>query len=279
MLISEKIGRRGFLKYTGAATTGLATLSGFAFQSRVLPVVLLGFAGVMLYVAYLTTLPRIVTVEYHPGENPLPEPVKTGVVSVEEALLRRRSVREYTGEPLTLQDLGQLLWAAQGITEPRWGFRAAPSAGGTYPLEVYIVVASGGVEDMQPGVYRYIPQRHSVVLMAEGDFRGDLAVAALDQKWVAKAPVCFIVAAVYERTTGKYGERGVRYVHMEAGHVGQNIYLQAVALSLGTVVIGAFHDDQVQRVVGMAESERPLYLLPIGHPLCEKYNDPRCIWP
>ncbi len=215
---------------------------------------------------------------YQSGETLLPEPVIEGLVSVEEILATRRSNRLYTGEPLTLQEASQLLWAANGITEPRWGFRTAPSAGGTYPLEVYIVVAKGGVDDLPPGVYRYIPQHHSLILISASDVTADLAVAALDQEWVAEASMNIVISAVYERTTDKYGDRGIRYVHMEVGHVGQNIYLQAIALKLGTTVIGAFHDDRVQSLVGMPDEEKPLYIASVGRPACDEYNDPRCIF-
>ncbi len=236
------------------------------FQSRVLPIILIVFAAAMLYVAYWSIQPRVIEIEYKQGEILLPEPVKRGAISIEETMARRRSIRNYTSEPLTLQEVGQLLWAAQGITEPKWGFRTAPSAGGTYPLEIYIVVSMNGVNDLPPGVYRYIPQHHSVILVATGDKTSDLAVAALDQPWVAEAKMSIVIAAVFERTTDRYGERGVRYVYMEAGHASQNIYLQAVALNLGTVVIGAFHDEQVQKVVGMPVNEKPLYVSPVGRP-------------
>lgn len=215
---------------------------------------------------------------FTPKEVPLPEPVKAGEVSVEEALFRRRSIREYTREPLTLQQVSQLLWAAQGVTEPRWGGRTAPSPGPTYPLEVYVVVAEGGVEDLDVGVYHYLPPSHSIVLVAGGDKTSDLGVAALDQEWVYDARINIVISTVFERTTLRYGERGVRYVHMEVGHVGQNLYLQAIALNLGMVVIGAFHDDQVQRVVNMPENENPLYIAPVGRPKCDQYNDPECIF-
>jgi SagB-type dehydrogenase family enzyme len=196
----------------------------------------------------------------------LPPASKKGYVSVEEALWRRRSIREYSEQPLDLTQLSQLLWAAQGITLPQWGFRTAPSAGATYPLEVYVVVGSGCVKDLEEGVYHYNPRLEEIALIAGGDRRRRLAVAALDQEWVANARVNIVIAAVFERTTRRYGERGVRYVYMEAGHASQNIYLQATALGLATVVIGAFYDEQVQSVLEMPSEHKPLYIHPVGYP-------------
>jgi len=197
----------------------------------------------------------------------LPYPKLKGNMSVEEAIAFRRSIREYKDEPLTISQLSQLLWAAQGITETRWGFRAAPSAGATYPLEIYVVVGENGVKGLKPGVYKYLPHEHVIILVKEGDIREELYKAALNQEWVLKAPITIVITAVYERTTSRYGERGIRYVHMEVGHVGQNIYLQATALGLGTVVVGAFYDEEVRRIINASENEHPLYLVPVGKPV------------
>jgi len=191
----------------------------------------------------------------------LPEPRYNSDVSVEEALLKRRSVRDYTGEPLKLWEVGQLLWAAQGITAD-WGGRTAPSAGATYPLETYLVV--GDVEGLGKGVYKYNPHQHELRRVLDGDKRAELAAAALGQGWVREGAVDIVFTAVYERTTGRYGERGIMYVHMEVGHAAQNVYLQAEALNLGTVVIGAFYDDQVKRVLNLPDDEHPLYIMPVG---------------
>jgi len=194
-------------------------------------------------------------------EVKLPEPRHDSGVSIEETLLKRRSVRDYTGECLNLQEVSQLLWAAQGTTDPR-GFRTAPSAGATYPLETYILV--GDVEDLTEGVYRYIPAKHKLVKVLDGDWRAQLAGAALGQSSVKEGAVNIVFTAIYERTTQKYSDRGIRYVHMEVGHAAQNVYLQAVALGLGTVVIGAFHDDQVQEILKLPQNEQPLYIMPVG---------------
>lgn len=191
----------------------------------------------------------------------LPEPRYDGDVSIEEALLKRRSVRDYSDEALTLKEVSQLLWAAQGITDVS-GKRTAPSAGALYPLEVYVLV--GNLEDAFQGVYRYEPQQHELVKILDGDQREALAEAALDQQSVAQGAIDIVVTAIYERTTGKYGDRGIRYAHMEAGHAAQNVYLQASALGLGTVSIGAFYDDQVKEVLNLPEGREPLYIMPVG---------------
>ncbi len=203
----------------------------------------------------------------------LPLPSKVTALTVEEVILLRKSIREWRREPIDVAQLSMILWATQGIVEYAgfgWYRRAAPSAGATYPLEVYVVVGERGVrvgaEYLRAGVYKYDYMRHSLRLVKEGDQRVELWRAALRQDWVRDAPVTIVLCAVYERTTGRYGERGVRYVHMELGHVGQNIYLMATALGLGTVAIGAFYDEDVARIVSAARNERPLYLFPVGVP-------------
>lgn len=193
----------------------------------------------------------------------LPQPRKSGDVSVEQAIQDRRSIRDFRDQALTLELISQLLWSAQGITDPR-GLRAAPSAGATYPLVLYLVNGRG--DDLAAGLYRYVTAAHGLEGIVEGDLRQPLTRAALNQRAVGRAPATIVVAAVYERTTGRYGERGIRYVHMEAGHAAQNLYLQAEALGLGGVVIGAFRDREVARVLQLPENEVPLYLMPIGHP-------------
>jgi SagB-type dehydrogenase family enzyme len=189
----------------------------------------------------------------------LPEPKYSSKVSVEEALKNRRSVRSYKKDPLTLEEVSQLLWAAQGKTA-EWGGRTAPSAGATYPLDTYVVV--GNVTGLSAGVYQYDPDEHSIELIKDKDVRKDLVDAALGQGSIAKAPIDIVFAAVYRRTTGRYGERGIRYVHMEIGHVGENIHLQCETMGLGTVMIGAFDDELVKRVLGIDAA--PLYIMPVG---------------
>lgn len=185
----------------------------------------------------------------------LPAPKFDGTVPLERALAQRRSVRSFEHNPLTLEEVGQLVWAAQGISSNR-GYRTAPSAGATYPLIIYVSV--GNVDSLQPGIYRYRPREHDLVTMIDGDRRDALTRASLRQGAIRTAPAVFIVTAKYERTTGRYGERGIRYVHMEAGHAAQNLLLQAVARGLGAVVIGAFRDREVQAVLDLGKEETPL---------------------
>jgi SagB-type dehydrogenase family enzyme len=192
----------------------------------------------------------------------LPEPSLEGGIPLEATLLERRSVREFSEESLSLANLSQLLWSTQGITDEDGG-RTAPSAGALYPLEIYVVV--GNVDGLPPGVYRFHPSEHALRIVGEGDRRAELASAALEQTWVADAPVIFVFAAVYERTTRKYGNRGNQYVHMEVGFAGENLCLQAVALDLGTTVVGAFEDGQVAKVAGLPPEEKPLALIPAGY--------------
>ena len=197
------------------------------------------------------------------GVIKLPEPRQDSKTSVESALRRRRSVREFRKESLTLAEVSQLLWAAQGTTDPE-GKRTAPSAGALYPLEVFLV--AGGQDELPAGVYRYRPQGHDLIPVVQGDRRAKLAAAALEQDWLNDAPATIVIAAVYERTVRKYKQRAERYVHMEVGHVAQNVHLQAVALELGTVVVGAFDDAEVKRVLTLAANEEPLCLMPAGKP-------------
>jgi SagB-type dehydrogenase family enzyme len=187
----------------------------------------------------------------------LPAPQSEGVVSLEESLVRRRSVRAFTDQTLTSEQLSQLLWAAQGITNPQ-GFRTAPSAGALYPLELYVISADG--------FYHYRPEGHRLVPLASTDLRPAVWEVGLKQDALRDAPVVFLICAVYERTAVKYGERATRYVHMEVGHAAQNLLLQAVAMGLGGVPIGAFYDDQLKAALSLPEDHEPLYLLSVGHP-------------
>ncbi len=197
----------------------------------------------------------------------LPPPRKLTSLSVEEAILLRRSVREYLREGLSIDEVSMLLWAAQGVTDVFRGFRAAPSAGATYPLNTYLVVGDKCVRELPAGVYAYIPENHSLRTRFEGDVRDELADAALGQPWIREAPVTIAFTAVFERTTGRYGRRGVRYVYIDTGHAAQNVYLMATALGLGTVGVGAFIDEEVSKVLKLSSSESPVYLMPVGKPL------------
>lgn len=193
----------------------------------------------------------------------LPPAHVDGGVSVERALMQRRSVRDFSEGFLEMQAAAQLLWAAQGITVD-WGGRTAPSAGALYPLAVYIIVSR--VDGLDGGVYRYVPEAHRLSLVRHGDLSDELAEAALGQESVRDAAAVLVLTAEYGRTTAKYGERGIRYVHMEAGHAAQNVYLQATALELGCVVVGAFDDEAVSRFLGVSSDETPLYVIPVGLP-------------
>lgn len=239
-----KVTRRGYVKYLG----GLVVVA------------------VVAAVGYAWIAPKEVSQQTITNEQviALQKPKTSGFMSVEEAVAKRRSIRDYTPEPLSLEEVSQLLWAAQGITEAASGKRAAPSAGMTYPLEIYLAVGEKGVKDLPVGVYNYVPRNHSIIKILEDDVRYPLQEATLGQTWVGDAPVTIVIAAIYERTTVRYGDRGMRYVYIEVGHVAENVFLQAVALNLGTVPIGAFNDDDVQKVLGLAKEAKPIYIMPIG---------------
>jgi SagB-type dehydrogenase family enzyme len=210
-------------------------------------------------------IPRDQDIEYGNQGNTiaLPPPITRGALSVEEAIARRRSRRDFSNNPLLLRDISQLCWAAQGVTEATNGLRAAPSAGALYPVELYLVV---GNSDLGQGVYRYVSASHTLSLVKKGDFRSELRDASLDQECVADAALDFVITGVFDRTTIKYGERGrERYVPMEAGHIAENVYLMAEALGLGTVSVGAFQDDRVREVISAPSECIPLYVMPIGH--------------
>lgn len=199
------------------------------------------------------------------SENiPLPDPELDGSMSVEKAIRKRRSIRNFSDQPISISNVSQLLWSVQGITDPR-GWRAIPSAGALYPLETYLV--AGKVEDIDPGVYRYMIRDHALNPVVDGDKRSDLRSTCLDRSAVGNAPATIVFCSVYERITGKYGERGVMYVHMEAGHACQNLSLQAVALGLDTVPIGAFRGNLVANVIQSPSHEVPIYIVPIGFAL------------
>ncbi|MGM0462313.1 MAG: SagB/ThcOx family dehydrogenase [Fibrobacterota bacterium] len=193
------------------------------------------------------------------GVQSLPGPSFEENMSLEEAIQKRRSVRSFAQKDLSREKLGQLLFAAQGITEPVQGFRTAPSAGATYPLEVFAATPTG--------IYHYIPEEHALAEISSADVRDDLAETAHEQSFIADAGVIIILAAVMERTTNRYGDRGVQYISMEAGHAAQNLLLQAVSLGLGAVPVGAIRDDAaVLEIIGGDKTMEPLYIIPVGYP-------------
>ena len=196
-------------------------------------------------------------------EIALNEPDQEGRLTLETTLAKRRSVRDFSPGPLTLAEISQLLWAGQGITS-REGFRTAPSAGALYPLDLYVV--AGQVQGLPIGVFRYQPTKRVLESVAADDRRRQLSKAALSQTWIRDSAAVLAIAATARRTTWKYGERGLRYIYMEAGHVAQNICLQAVSLGLATTPVGAFRDDEVRRVLELRPDAEPVYLLPIGRP-------------
>jgi len=189
---------------------------------------------------------------------PLPAPSKEGKMSLEESLAKRRSIRSFKAEALTREQISQLCWAAQGISDPKRGLRTSPSAGALYPLELYVVTGEG--------VEHYVPKGHALEKHREGDLRGKLQGAALGQSCVGKAPATFVIAAVVSRTQRKYGQRAERYVWMEVGHAAQNILLQATALGLGAVPVGAFRDEEVAKALSLPADHAPQYLIPVGVP-------------
>jgi len=200
----------------------------------------------------------------------LPFPQTDGHISVEKALTHRRSHRNFQNKALSADQLSQILWAAYGITSPRpdqphlrGGLRTAPSAGARYPLEIYAII--GNVEGIEPGVYRYIVEGHTILRTIDKDVRNELCEAALGQRMVKEAPASVFYSAIFARMTERYGERGRGYVYMDLGHSAQNIYLQADALGLGACAIGAFIDSRVSHVLQLPAHEEPLYIMPIGH--------------
>ena len=203
----------------------------------------------------------------------LPEPELKGM-PVEDAIALRRSVRTYADGPLTLAELSQILFAAQGITGGKADvkLRSAPSAGGTYPFELYAFASR--VEGLEPGIYHYVPEGHCLDLVAKGDFAAKLSEACLGQSMPAEAACSIVLAAVPGRTTARYGERGLMYVHMEAGHISQNIYLQCTSLGLGVVAVGAFYEEDVNDLIGLdGERETALYVNCIGRKVSEDHGD------
>jgi len=208
-------------------------------------------------------------------ENPrtylLPAPRLEGTMSVEQALATRRSHRSFQDKPLSAEQLSQMLWSAYGVTFPlpnhphlRGGLRTAPSAGASFPFEIYAII--GNVDGIEPGVYLWISEENKLIRRIDRDVREELAQAALGQMMVRDAPVSIFWSAVFSRMTNRYGPRGrERYVPMDLGHSAQNVYLQATALGLGTVAIGAFIDARVSEILQLPAEEEPLYIMPVGY--------------
>ncbi len=202
--------------------------------------------------------PVVLLVANAEGGTPLPTPRLESHRSLEETIQQRRSVRSFGETELSETQIAQLCWAAQGVTEPGKRLRASPSAGATYPLEIYVATAKG--------LFRYVVETHSLERKIGTDIRSELRAAALHQMAVEQAPAVFIIAADLRRTERRYGDRAKRYVLMEVGHAGQNILLQAVALDLGAVPIGAFDDRAVARIMELPDTQHPYYIIPVGPP-------------
>ncbi len=195
----------------------------------------------------------------------LPKPSFAGRKSVEEAIKARRTIRHFKARGLSLEQLSQLLWAAYGITAENELFKSVPSAGALYPLDIWAAVGEKGVEGLAAGVYHYLPKGHRLTQIKVGDIREDIARASLYQNWMAEAPVVIVITGEYERCTRKYRDRGVPYTYIEAGHVGQNIFLQCEALGLGAGIVGAFYNDPIRQVLGIGKIYDPILIMPVGH--------------
>jgi len=194
----------------------------------------------------------------------LPPPARHGGMAVAEALEARRTVRRFAARPLDLPQVSQLLWGADGISDPR-GLRTSPSAGATYPLDLYLVVGERGVINLPAGVYRYLVAEHALQSAGSGDLRAPVARASLHQTWMAEAPVMVVITGEYRRCMARYGQRGIRYTHMEAGNVSQNLFLTAEALGLGAGIVGAFDDKALAQVLKLPPAHEPLLVMPVGY--------------
>ncbi|MDH3346296.1 MAG: SagB/ThcOx family dehydrogenase [Kiritimatiellaceae bacterium] len=195
----------------------------------------------------------------------LGKPILKGKVSVEEAVKARRTVRNFEPGGIKPEQLSTLCWAGQGITAKRGPYRAAPSAGALYPIFLYVALGPDSVAGLDAAIYVYQPQDHALDPVKKGDVRGPLASASLEQTWMSRAAVMFLVAADYRRITPKYGRRGIPYAHYEAGLVAENILLESVALGLGAGIVGAFQDERVIKEAGLGADMEPMLLLPVGH--------------
>jgi SagB-type dehydrogenase family enzyme len=194
----------------------------------------------------------------------LPAPNTKGGMPLAEALRARRTVRHFASRALNLAQVSQLLWEADGVSDPR-GLRTSPSAGATYPLDLYLVVGERGVTDLPAGVYHYEVRSHTLTPGARGDFHARVAGACLHQTWMTEAPVMVVITGEYGRCTARYGQRGVRYTHMEAGNISQNLFLAAESLGLGAGIVGAFGDQVLAQVLKLPPAHEPLLVMPVGY--------------
>ncbi len=199
----------------------------------------------------------------------LPAPEINNGISVDQAIKNRRSVRNFSPTPLTLKDVSQLLWVSQGITDSEKNFRAVPSASRVFPMEMYLVTGNGTVQGLESGIYHYNPYNNTLEKTVEGDLRYNLSQAANQQKWVNDAPISLVIIGNYQKMIDKYPDERIstRFVDLEAGHIGENIYLEAESLGLGTVAIGSFDDDQMISLLKLPSNETPIYIFPVGYTL------------
>lgn len=193
----------------------------------------------------------------------LPPPKLQGNISVEEAINNRRCIRKFKNKELRKEQLSQILWSAYGITDKDKYLKAAPSAGALYPCNIFVV--AGRVENIKPGIYEYLSKEHTLEKTLDGDKRTYLAAVALGQNFIVEAPLSIVITAEYDRIKTRYGDRGIRYTHIEVGHIGENIFLQAISMGLATVAVGAFYDVKVQEVLNLPKTYLPLYIMPIGY--------------
>jgi len=187
----------------------------------------------------------------------LPQPKTSGKMSIEESIAKRRTERSFLPQELSLEQVSQLLWAGQGITDKSWGFRAAPSAGALYPLTLYTLT--------KDGIFQYIPDGHKLAQVSAEDRRPSLVRASLGQSYISEAPLVVVICGNFRISEAKFGQRSFRYLNMEIGHVTENILLQAVSLGLAGCPIGAFWDDVVAKALELPDTQDPYYIIPIGH--------------
>ncbi len=215
------------------------------------------------FLTFLLAFPWVATHAADEAQIALPAPSISGAMSVEQALAERRSIRKLRPDPIALEHLAQLLWAAQGVTDPR-GFRSTPSAGALYPLTVYAVV--GSVASLGQGLHRYVPGDHGLVVLGDNDLRPSLVDAAFGQAWMRAAPVILVITGREATTRRQYGDRAPVFVAIEVGHAAQNVYLQAHVLGLGTTAVGGFDGARAHRALGLPDEEDVLLLMPVGAP-------------
>ena len=195
----------------------------------------------------------------------LPKPTTKGTMSFEEATSKRRATRAFTADPLTLAQVSQIMWAAQGITTTSGpAKRTVPSAMAMYPLTVYVVVGEGKVTDLPAGVYKYVTDGHKLELVRDGDHHADVVAAAMNQNSVQTAPITVVIAADSAKMKERFKERADSFVNIEVGAAGQNIQLESVCLGLASVTAGMFDPAKLREAVGAPDSQVPLYILPIG---------------